>query len=260
MFRFLGPGQILFASGLAGLGILSLIHHDFALQWQPVPAGVPAREPLALASGMLLVAGAFALLFRRGARSAALVLALFLLGWVLLLQLPRLVMRPLSIAAWLGMGESLTLMIGGWALYAWLDAIADRPVAGIATTANAMAYARLLLGAAMVVFGLSHFAYADFTASMIPGWIPARLGLAYLTGAAHLAAGAALLMGILPALAVRLEALMMSAFVLLVHLPAVAAQPANREQWTALCIATALAGAMWSVSGSFTARSRAARA
>lgn len=259
MFRFLGPGQILFAIGLAGVGILSLLHHDFALQWQPVPAGVPAREPLALASGTLLVAGAFALLFRRGARTAALVLALFLLGWVLL-QLPRLVMRPLDIAAWLGMGESLTLMIGAWVLHAWLDNMADRPVAGIATTASAMAYARLLLGAAMVVFGLSHFAYAEFTASMIPGWIPARLGLAYLTGAAHLAAGAALLMGILPALAVRLETLMMSAFVLLVHLPAVAAQPASREQWTALFIATALAGAMWSVSGSFTARFRAARA
>ncbi len=170
---------------------------------------------------------------------------------MLLLQLPRLAVQPLSIAAWLGLCESLTLSVGAFVLYAWLDNLrADSP-AGIAATAAAVGYARLLLGAAMVVFGLSHFAYADFTAAMIPAWMPARLPLAYLTGAAHVAAGTALLLGVVPALAVRLEAIMMSAFIVLVHLPAVLAQPANREQWTALCVATALAGAMWIVFGSF---------
>ena len=259
MFRYLGPGQILFAAGLAGLGALSLLHHDFALQWQPVPQGIPARAPLALASGGLLVIGAAALLLRRSARAAALVLALFLLAWVLVLQLPRLALQPLNIAAWLGLCESLALCVGGWVLYAWLDTLESRTTAGIGSTATAVSYARLLLGAAMVVFGLSHFAYADFTASMIPAWIPARLPLAYFTGAAHVAAGAALLLGILPALAVRLEAIMMSAFIVLVHVPAVAGQPSSREQWTALCVATALAGAVWVVFGSFSVKFRDAR-
>jgi uncharacterized membrane protein len=258
MFRYLGPGQMLFAIGLAGLGVLSLVHHDFALQWQPVPQGIPARELLALASGALLVLAAAALVVRRTARTAALVLALFLFSWVLLLQLPRLLMQPLNIAVWLGLCESLALTVGGWVLYAWLDST-QPAAAGTATAATAVGYARLLMGAAMVVFGLSHFAYPDFTASMIPAWIPGRLALAYFTGAAHLAAGSALLLGIWPALAVRLEAIMMSAFVLLVHLPAVAAQPANREQWTALFVATALAGAMWSVFGSFSIKFRQAR-
>jgi uncharacterized membrane protein len=257
MLRYLGPGQILFAIGLAGLGVLGLVHHDFALQWQPVRRDIPAHELLALASGALLVLAAAALVVGRTARTAALVLAVFLFSWVLLLQLPRLVMQPLSIAVWLGLCESLALTVGGWVLYAWLDN--TQPGAGIATTATAVGYARLLMGAAMVVFGLSHFAYPDFTASMIPAWIPGRLALAYCTGAAHLAAGSALLLGIWPALAVRLEAIMMSIFVLLVHLPAVAAQPANREQWTALFVATALAGAMWSVFGSFSIKFRQAR-
>ena len=200
MFRYLGPGQILFAAGLAGLGALSLLHHDFALQWQPVPQGIPARAPLALASGGLLLIGAAALMFGRSARAAALTLALFLLAWVLVLQLPRLALQPLNIAAWLGLCESLALCVGGWVLYAWLDTLEPRATAGIGSTATAVGYARLLLGAAMVVFGLSHFAYADFTASMIPAWIPARLPLAYFTGAAHVAAGAALLLGIVPTL------------------------------------------------------------
>jgi uncharacterized membrane protein len=258
MFRILGPGQILFVIGLAGLGVLSLIHHDFALQWQPVPQAVPARPSLALASGVLLLACAASLLLRPTARAAALVLALYLFSWVLLLQLPRVAASPLSIAAWLGLCESLALTVGGWVLYAWLDSVQPDP-RGIAASASAVGYARLLLGGAMVVFGLAHFAYPDFTAAMIPSWLPGHLLLAYLTGAAHLAAGAALLLGIVPVLAVRLEAIMMSAFVLLVHLPAVAAQPASREQLTALFVATALAGSMWTVYGSFAVAFRQTR-
>jgi uncharacterized membrane protein len=259
MFRFLGPGQVLFAAGVAGLGVLSLVHHDFALQWQPVPPGIPAREWLALASGGLLLLAAAALLLGRTARAAAQVLALFFLSWVVLLQLPRLVVQPLSIAVWLGLCESLTLTVGAFVLYACLDSVRSDSTAGIAATAAAVGYARLVVGAAMVVFGLSHFAYADLTAAMIPAWMPARLPLAYLTGAAHVAAGTGLLLGVVPALAVRLEAIMMSAFIVLVHLPAVLAQPANREQWTGLCVATALAGALWVVWGSFRVSFPAAR-
>lgn len=251
MFRFLGPGQVLFAAGLGGLGALSLMHRDFALHWQPVPPGIPAREWLALASGAVLLSGAAALLLARTARVAALLLSLFFLSWVVLLQLPRLVGQPLGIAVWLGVCESLTLTVGAFVLYAWLDSLRPDATAGVAASAGAVGYARLALGAAMVVFGLSHFAYADFTAAMIPGWMPARLPLTYLTGAAHVAAGTALLLGVVPALAVRLEAIMMSAIIVLVHLPAVSAQPTSREQWTALCMATALCGAMWVVAGSF---------
>ena len=259
MFRYLGPGQLLFAAGLAGLGTLSLMHHDFALQWQPVPAGIPAREAVALASGALLLLGALALFPQRTARTAAAVLALFFLSWVVLLRLPRVAVQPLSIAEWLGLGESLTLSVGAWVLYAWLDNVPPRAKAGPAATDSSLSYARLALGAALVVFGLAHFAYADFTASMIPAWIPARLPLAYVTGAAHLAAGTALLLGIVPVLAVRLEAIMLSSFVLLVHVPAVLAQPASREQWTALFVAMALAGALWVVFGSYRVKFRHAR-
>ncbi len=251
MLRYLGAGQILFAAGLVGIGVLSLMHHDFALQWQPVPQGVPAREQLALLSGGVLVLGALALLLERTARIAALVLALFLLGWVVLLRLPPLAMHFLDIALWLGLCESLTLTIGAWVLYSWIDSTSTRDAPGAVGGATAISAARLLLGACMVVFGLAHFAYADFTASMIPAWLPARLPLAYLTGAAHAAAGIALLLGIVPALAVRLEAIMMSAFIVLVHVPAVLAQPSSREQWTALWVATALSGAVWVVYGSY---------
>jgi uncharacterized membrane protein len=260
MFRLVGPGQLLFAVGLAGLGILSLVFHDFALQWQPVPAGVPGRALLALISGAVLVAGAAALMTSRWSRNAALVLSLYLVLWLLVLRLPQLAVHPLNIATWLGVCENLALLAGARVLYGWLARLDSAGSSGFATSPAAIAGARLALGGACVVFGLSHFAYPDFTAGMIPAWLPARPALAAVTGAAHIAAGTALLLGIAPALAARLEALMLSVIVLLVHVPAVAAKPHDREQWTALCVATALAGAVWIVAGSFRVNLRPATA
>lgn len=251
MFRLVGPGQILFAVGLAGLGILSLVFHDFALQWQPVPAGVPARATLALISGALLLVGAAALMTRRWGRTAALVLAVYLVLWILLLRVPQLLAHPLNVATWLGACENLALLVGARILYAWLASLGPAAAPDFAVSALGISGARLALGGACVVFGLAHFAYLGFTAGMIPVWLPARPALAAITGAAHIAAGTALLLGIVPQLAARLEAIMLSLIVLLVHVPAVVAKPHDREQWTGLCIATALAGAVWIVAGSF---------
>ena len=78
---------------------------------------------------------------------------------------------------------------------------------------------------ACLVFGLSHFVYSDFTARMIPAWLPLPLTLAYLTGLGHIATGIALLCMTLPRLAATLEALMLSSFVLLVHVPSIGAAP-----------------------------------
>jgi uncharacterized membrane protein len=260
MFRHVGPGQILFAAGLAGLGILSLVFHDFALQWQPVPTGVPGRAILALISGALLLGGAAALMTRRWGRDAALLLAVYLVLWILLLRLPQLLAHPLSIATWLGVSENIALLAGARILYGWLASTGPEASSGFATSPAAISGARLAFGGACVVFGLSHFAYLSFTAGMIPAWLPARPALAAITGAAHIAAGVALLLGVVPQLAARLEAVMLSFIVLLVHVPAVVAKPHDRVQWTALCVATALAGAAWIVAGSFRVTFRRAAA
>ena len=111
----------------------------------------------------------------------------------------------------------------------------------------------------MVVFGLSHFAYADFTASMIPAWMPARLILAYVTGAAHLAAGAALLLGVVPGSGGAAggdhdERL---------HRPGARAGGARAtvepRAVDGPVVAAALAGAMWVVFGSFSVKFRRVR-
>ncbi|HTM79602.1 DoxX family membrane protein [Asticcacaulis sp.] len=113
--------------------------------------------------------------------------------------------------------------------------------------------ARTLFGIACLIFGLSHFLYADFTAQMVPAFLPFHLPLAYITGAGHAAAGLALISGVLSRLAAVCEAAMMSLFVVLVHIPMViVTPPADMAQlfWTMLCVACALSGSAWLLTAS----------
>jgi hypothetical protein len=60
-------GRLMIAAGLLGFGALTLIYDDFGLDWQRLPAWVPARGLLAYAAGTIEVAAAAALLPERTA-------------------------------------------------------------------------------------------------------------------------------------------------------------------------------------------------
>lgn len=232
------------AVGLGALGVLSLGSGDFAFQWQPVPADLPSRGALAMATGGLEVAAAVLLLLPGRLRAAgAWLAAILLLGWVAL-HVPSVVQRPTSIADWLGIAETIAMASAALMFAAaW---------AGIAAAGAIRRGGFVAFGLSAIVFGLAHFKYAEFTASMIPHWLPGRVALAWLTGAAHALAGLAILTGLRRTLAAWLECLMMACFVVLVHLPRVLVHPESRMEWTMLFVAATLgasAGLVAAMSG-----------
>lgn len=243
--------HLLVSLGLIGLGILSLLYADFAMVWQPVPPGIPLRTALAYLSGTLLLAGGLGMLVRSVSVRAAFVIAWFLFSWLVLLQFPKVIKTPADVGAWLGVGETLVLVAGSWSLFILLKVRASEPRTGFLSNDNGLHTAQLLFGMALPIIGLSHFVYADATAGMIPAWIPARKVFAYLTGTGHVAAGVALLVGVLPRLAAAMEALMISCFVVLLHVPGVVAAPHDRFQWTMCCVAMVLNGCCWAMAATF---------
>lgn len=236
----LSAGRWLFAGSSAGLGLLALTYQDFALQWQPVAETVPFRRQLALLNGAALLGAAVALSMARIRRVGAYLLAGMFGAWVTVLHAPLLVREPDKMGIWLGFAEAAAIFGGAVLL---VNAV-RRPRGGWESQeVRPLALAaRLSIGAALPVFGLSHFLYPDFTASLVPGWIPAKLFWAYFTGCAHVAAGAAILTGIAARLASRLLAAMFGSWALLVHIPRIWADPANQAEWIMLCIASALTG------------------
>jgi uncharacterized membrane protein YphA (DoxX/SURF4 family) len=224
----------LYALATLLLGLVGIWFHEFALQWQSVPAGVPWHTPLAYLSGALLAAGGGAILSGKYERAGALLLAVFFGFWVVAFHLPNAFAGFRHIGAWNGPAEITYLTMGAVAL---LSAHAGQMRRTLALVA------RVLAGLSAVVFGCAHFNYIDFTATMVPAWIPpSQVFWAWVTGAGHLAAGIALVTGLQARLAVTLHAAMMASFVLLVHIPRVIASPEKHEEWVMLAVASALTG------------------
>jgi uncharacterized membrane protein len=227
-----------FAAGMIGLGILALVYHDFALVWQPVPPSAPGRTLLAYASGVLMLLGGAGLLFRSTAPWSMRILFPYLMIWVLL-KVPALVVAPDVEANWLGTGELTVLLTGGWVLF-------DR----LARGKNPSRLARMLFAVSLLPIGLSHLVYVKATVDLVPSWLPFRTGWAYFTGIAHMAAGVAMLLSIVPRLAATMEAAMLSLFTLLVWVPKIVATPTARLPWTAFFISWAITAAAWVVAES----------
>ena len=212
-----------------------------------MPAWVPARPLLAYASGLVLLATGLGLLFKRTAAAAATVLTANLVLWVLLLQIPRVLSNAGTEIVWNGLGENLTLAAAGWIL-----------VVSLATPASRVArrgeqnlrVARAIFGIALLPIGLAHLTYVPQTTQLVPAWLPFRVGFAYVTGVAQIAAGLGIVLGVLPRLAATLEASALAIFGLLVWAPAVISPPTNRLSATALLITFAVSGAAWIVAGS----------
>ena len=246
MTRSQQPALTLFAVGMTGLGILALVYGDFALVWQPVAPWIPGRTVLAYGSGLIMLLGGVGLLLRATAAWSARILFPYLIVW-LLLKVPALLVAPQMEAVWLGCGEIAVLMTGGWVLFATLAGLREGSPLTFATGANGIRLARMLFAVSLIPIGLSHLVYVKETAELVPAWLPYRVGWAYLTGAGQIACGLGVLFSILPRVAAKTEAGMISLFTLLVWGPAILAAPRTRLPWTAFFISWAIASAAWVV-------------
>jgi uncharacterized membrane protein len=227
------------AVGLVGVGALSLIFQDFAEVWEPVPKGFPAYGPSAVSSGLILVAAGVMLAMHRTRVWGAGLAAAFLALWVFGLHLPHALAKPLVVGNWQAVCESLAMASG--AFIAWREARSESG-GGLDRATRA---AVTVMGVCFMVFGVSHFAYAKFTTDMVPAFLPMRLQLTYLTGGVHVLTGLALILGVRRRWAAAVEALMMTSFVVLVHIPRVAGAPHDRMELTSLFIAVTLTSAAW---------------
>ncbi len=241
---------IFFAIGMIGLGAVAIIYGDFAELWQPAAAWTAGRTGLAYLSGIVMLLGGIALLAERTAAIAVRVLlACFVVGF--LLQLAVIVKAPLVEVNWESAGELGVLTSGCWILFATRSGLGAWPVFSFATGTNGIRIARILFGLSLLPIGLSHFAYLAVTVGLVPTWLPFRSGWAYLTGAAHIAAGLGVLFGVVPRLAAAMEAAMLAVFTLLVWLPRLIATPTVRDLWTEFFISWAIATCAWLIADSF---------
>jgi uncharacterized membrane protein len=248
--RVATPGQVIFAATLIALALVGALRGDFAPVWEPVPKDIPAREFLVYLCAVISLTCGLGLLWRRTAASAACLLLIWLLLWLLLFRLPVVLRAPAVEVSWESCAETVVICSGAWVLFAWFGAGWDLGLLRFATGEAGVRIAQVLYGAALIPFGLAHFVYVKETATLVPAWLPAHSGWAYFTGAAYLAAGAAVLTGVCSYLAAVLSAWQMGMFTLLVWIPIVLQGSASTPQWSETVLSWALTAAAWVVAES----------
>lgn len=262
--RIANWGHAVFAATMIVFGILSLVRGKFTAIWLPVTEVVPAREVLVYLSAIVPLASGIGLFWRRTADVASGVLLGFLLAWLLLLDMPQLVLDPSMEFTWAA-AKTATIVAAAWVLYVW---VARRPGpregpwdggrAGqrdpyrpaFAAGDRGLQSARALYGLALIVFGISHFTYLARTISMVPGWLPWHLFWACFFGFTFIAAGLAVLIGVVARLAAMLSVLQLALFTLLVWVPVAAAGP-RASDWAEFVVSWALTAAAWVVAESY---------
>ncbi len=241
-------GRRLFALTIAAFGVQCLIFSEFVPSLEPRLAFLVHPIPWAWVNGVFLTLCAVSLLADRSARTGALLVAGFFFLAVVLLHGPPLIANLKNQADdalhTLALGAAALVLAAGVRLppsagRSWDRAVERGGVLG-----------RLCFGLCLVGFGVMHFVFFRFTADFIPAWIPQHGFWAAATGVAQIAAGLAVLSGVVARLAATLAAAMYASWVLIVHLPRVMAKPASHSEWTDLFTAAALCAAALLVAGS----------
>jgi uncharacterized membrane protein YphA (DoxX/SURF4 family) len=222
------------------MGVAGLLWADFATGGLRIPATLPGRTILAYAVGILLIAGGALINWRR-AWGAAVLTAIFGAGFVLVDLVP-LIVHARMFDYWEATAEPLAMTMGGL-------------IALTAPRSLASRIATYVFAGCLIVFGTAHFVFAKFSATFVPSYLPpSQMFWVYLTGAAAIAAGLAILSGVLAVLAARLLTLMYVLFGILVHTPFVLASPAKHPVWIEFMVNLALVGVAWIVAVALAAR------
>jgi uncharacterized membrane protein YphA (DoxX/SURF4 family) len=143
------------------------------------------------------------------------------------------------------------MVAGAWVLYSWFAYERERSRFGFLADARGVRIARALYGLSLIPFGLAHFMYVDATTVLIPAWLPWPTAWAYFTGAAFIAAGLAVSVGVLAPLAAALSTLQMGLFGLIVWVPRVVAGTVNDFQRGEFITTCALTAGAWVVADSY---------
>lgn len=238
-------GRIVFGAAAVVFGVIALMWHD-ADTWQSLhriltlPLGTIIGDVLMVA----LILGGVLIILPRGARIGSMVLvavyALFSLACV-----PAIVRTPSTFLPYDGFAEQFCMLCGAIALYAVTNATAARSVV-------LGQVARIGLGLCTVSFTLAQVLYLRFTASLVPTWIPPnQMFWGILTTVAFALAALAILINVRARLAMRLMALMLVIFGVLVWIPMLVAHPESHGNWSEFALNFLIAGAAAIVADSF---------
>ena len=229
-------GRIAFGIAILLFGVEHLVRGHLVPGLPPLPPFLPQSRLLALSLGIGLIVAGTLLLAKASLRAVALVT-----GYLLLLAA---CLHLMHLHATVLEGSPRTVFLEALALGASALALAGEPrgMNPRSPESSPVAVARIVYALTMVIFGVQHFQYLSFVATLVPAWIPNHRAWVIATGIALVAAGIALLARVASRAAAYGLALMFFSWLALLHLPRIIDHPHNGDEWASGLVVLALGG------------------
>jgi len=231
MLSFLKTGRIMFAAGMAGLGVLCLLDKDFIIgRPKPWNTLLPDWNPaLAYISGVIVIASAFAIILNKQAKNAALLIALI----IIFLTIPREFLDHLK--NWLSAYKSLALLGGALIIASSYELNKKKSI-------YILWAGTICLSAFFIAAGYAHFKYDDFTKNYIPAYLPFHGFFTYFCAVCQIAGGIGILIPVIRKWAALLSGIMLTGWFFLLHLPKFFADVNNKGERMGVFESLVLAG------------------
>ena len=236
-------GRFLFGAAILAFGVQQFLYAFFGAGIGPPWA--PENQLWTYVTGLVLLAAAVSMTIQRKGIWGVLLASMLALR-LIFLHVPRLATTSRDPVLWTSTLEILAMI--GAALVLSDTAPVDESLGGPDMTTW---LGRSLFAISLLAFGVLHFVYAHFLASLVPAWIPNRYFWANFVGAAVITAGLSILSGIWATLGASLLGAMFLLFAVILHAPRLALAPHDGNEWTSAFMALAMAGGAFLVAGSF---------
>ncbi|MVM34555.1 hypothetical protein GO755_31290 [Spirosoma sp. HMF4905] len=247
MYTLFRSGPFLYGIAILALGVEHFVTGNFPTALLPIAVGTPGRIILVYSVGAILSATGLCIIFQKKPGWAALLAGSLVLLLDATVHLPKLIANPYNGGEWTVFTELVALAGGAFLLAGnfWTDAI-DTNRSRIAPN-RLIWYGCLLYAVSLLIFGIQHWLYGPYVATLIPSWIPAHLFWAYFVGFAFLAAAVSILLKKQVSLVAMLLGVMFILWVVLLHAPRVVGHLHTETEWTSAFIALAMGGISFSL-------------
>jgi len=240
MTKLIYTGRLMFALGMTGLAVVSILNKDFIIGRPPAwGKNIDPNPVLAYISAAILIIASVAIALNKKGMIAALAISILIFSLSVLRCLPDFSLQALNTY------KAMAFFGGGLIIAASFDSPNSRhPFKKICIVTGL-----ILLAAFFIMGGYAHFKYADFVTAFIPSYIPFRSFWAYACGIFLLAGGIGILIPRTRKWAALLSGIMLTGWFLLLHIPRFINHINDSGDRMGLCESLSFAGVLFCLAG-----------
>ena len=248
MNRMAGVGIYFYGAAMAGFGIIELVIRNFLESEMAFPAGLPLRGIWVILSSAIFLFAAVAIFFQFRRQFALLLVAGMYLIVFLAVHLPALVTHIYNGNDWAVTFEGLMIGSGALIIAEQVPGDMGRGRRWWAIIRIAAVVGHYLFASALFIFAIQHIIYFDFIVSLMPAWMPLKVGLACVVIAAYILSGISLVIGRGVGLAAFWLGVMFGLWVIVLHSPRAFGKWNVESEWASLFVALAVCGVSFYIS------------